>query len=129
MTRTDSLFVHTKLVRYASDEPRREKGQRARNGRGTPMHKWKAILFAGAASVFLIQPAQAQSEGESAPAADGADRQGGLGEIVVTARRQEERLQDVPIAVSVVSQEQMDQRGSFNPVDLVQRSEEHKSEL
>src|SRR3546814_3233579 len=74
------------------------------------MHKWKAILFAGAASVFLIQPAQAQSEGESAPAADGADRQGGLGEIVVTARRQEERLQDVPIAVSV-------------------RSEEHTSEL
>src|SRR3546814_12362809 len=84
------------------------------------MNKWKAVLGAGGAGVLLIQPAQAQSEGESAPAADGADRQGGLGEIVVTARRQEERLQDVPIAVSVVSQEQMDQRGSFNPVDLVQ---------
>jgi iron complex outermembrane receptor protein len=40
------------------------------------------------------------------------------GEIIVTARRVEERLQDVPISVTVFSQEQIQNRNIVNPSDL-----------
>lgn len=41
-------------------------------------------------------------------------------DIIVTARRSEERLQDVPIAVSVIMPDTIDAKGTFNPIDLVQ---------
>jgi iron complex outermembrane receptor protein len=41
-----------------------------------------------------------------------------LGEIVVTARRVEERLQDVPISMTVFNQDQIDNRNITNPTDL-----------
>jgi iron complex outermembrane receptor protein len=37
-----------------------------------------------------------------------------LGEIVVTAQKREQRLQEVPIAISVVSGDQLQARGGFN---------------
>jgi iron complex outermembrane receptor protein len=40
------------------------------------------------------------------------------GDIIVTARRIEERLQDVPISISVFSQEDLDKRNVTNAVDL-----------
>jgi len=46
----------------------------------------------------------------SAPAAETTSTEG-PGDIVVTARRREERLQDVPIAVTAVSAEALDSRG------------------
>lgn len=84
------------------------------------MKNWKAMLCAGTAGLMFAQPALAQDGGAASAPAEAETAGGGFDEIVVTARRQEERLQDVPVAVSVVSQEQMDQRGAFNPVDLVQ---------
>jgi outer membrane receptor protein involved in Fe transport len=55
----------------------------------------------------------------SAAAPAGADDQsGGLGEIVVTAQRREERLQDVPISVQVMDQASMDQNGTRNIDDI-----------
>lgn len=83
------------------------------------MQKWKSILFAGTASLMLAQPAFAyQSEVPAAPEA--TDSNVGLSDIVVTARRQEERLQDVPVAVTVLTPETLEAKGTFNPVDLVQ---------
>lgn len=41
-------------------------------------------------------------------------------DIIVTARRTEEKLQDVPVAVSVITPAKIEAKGSFNPVDLVQ---------
>jgi iron complex outermembrane receptor protein len=41
-----------------------------------------------------------------------------LGDIVVTARRREERLQDVPVAVTALSGEMLAQRGIVNVQDL-----------
>ncbi|WP_168854171.1 TonB-dependent receptor [Novosphingobium sp. ERN07] len=41
-------------------------------------------------------------------------------DIVVTARRTSERLQDVPVAVSIITPARIEAKGSFNPVDLVQ---------
>ena len=40
------------------------------------------------------------------------------GDIIVTARRSEERLQDVPISISVLSQEELNQRNIISTADL-----------
>lgn len=64
----------------------------------------KALLLSGVSSVILVAaaPSYAQTGAASRPAAeDGAPPQ--LEEIVVTAQRRNERLQDVPIAMSTVS--------------------------
>src|SRR5690554_589502 len=41
-----------------------------------------------------------------------------LEEIIVTARRREESLQEVPISVTVFNQEQLDARNIFNTSDI-----------
>ena len=59
----------------------------------------------GALAVAIASPAAAQD-------ADGAaaeERQGGVGTIVVTAQRRSEDLQDVPISVSAIGEEQLDE--------------------
>lgn len=60
------------------------------------------------------QPAQRTSEDPDKE----SEKQGELLEILVTATRREERLQDVPISVAAFSQEQMDQQGLRNIDDL-----------
>lgn len=61
----------------------------------------RSILMAGAASLALLMttPAFAQ-KADQAPAAETAENSG---EIIVTAQKRSERLQDVPLAVTVVS--------------------------
>jgi iron complex outermembrane receptor protein len=49
---------------------------------------------------------------------DESSQQGGLTEIVVTAQRREQRLQDVPIAVSAVSAETLAQANVTNVADV-----------
>ncbi len=72
----------------------------------------KAILNVGTilGGGFAL-PAHAQE------AASGTS-EAGAGDIVVTARRFEERLQDVPISVTVFNQEQIANRNIVNPADL-----------
>ncbi|HHX83305.1 MAG TPA: TonB-dependent receptor plug domain-containing protein, partial [Pseudomonadaceae bacterium] len=54
------------------------------------------------------------------PAAPVLAQQGmmALEEIIVTARRREERLQDVPVSMTVLNQQQMDNANIFNAADL-----------
>lgn len=54
----------------------------------------------------------------AAGADNGAANSGALDEIVVTATRREERLQDVPISVTAFSQEKLDSEGLKNIDDL-----------
>ncbi|AOH86790.1 TonB-dependent receptor [Sphingomonas panacis] len=71
-----------------------------------------SILLASAAAVPdapVAQPAAAQAQ----PATDG--------DVVVTARRREERAQDVPIAMSVIGSDQIDKTGAFNVNRLQQQ--------
>ena len=67
-----------------------------------------SILAATALATVLSVPAYAQSSD------DGIDG----GDIIVTARRTEERLQDVPISMTVFSQEQLTQRNIAVATDL-----------
>ncbi|HMO69864.1 MAG TPA: TonB-dependent receptor, partial [Novosphingobium sp.] len=62
-----------------------------------------------AATALASVPAHAQSSGEDGYAAN---------DIIVTARRREENLQDVPIAISAISQEALQQRQIGTELDL-----------
>jgi iron complex outermembrane receptor protein len=71
------------------------------------------LLGASALSAAAAVPALAQdAPGDSAPAATDS------GDIIVTARRTEERMQDVPISLTVYNQEQLDKRNIVNIGDL-----------
>ncbi|MCW3846711.1 TonB-dependent receptor [Sphingomonas sp. LB-2] len=75
----------------------------------------RTILFAGAAFAALTAvPALAQDT----PPADTQASEGYDGEIVVTARRREESLQDVPIAVTAFSGAALEQNGALDITDV-----------
>jgi iron complex outermembrane recepter protein len=68
----------------------------------------KTWMLAGVAAIALtVTPAWAQ---DAAPAAD----DGAPAEIIVTAQKRAERLQDVPVAVSVISGVALANRGGVN---------------
>ena len=72
---------------------------------------WRYISTCAALALVPCTEAYAQSGEASATA-------GGAGEIVVTAQRREESLRDVPISVSAVSSEMLDQAGVDNSREL-----------
>ncbi|HMO68750.1 MAG TPA: TonB-dependent receptor plug domain-containing protein, partial [Novosphingobium sp.] len=71
-------------------------------------YRKSTILAATALATVVTVPAFAQSS------SDGIDG----GDIIVTARRTEERLQDVPISMTVFNQEQLTQRNIAVATDL-----------
>ena len=73
------------------------------------------LLLASAA------PAAAADEADEVAAADEA-AEGGLTDIVVTAQKREENLQDTPISISVLSGEQMADRHVTSLLDLTDGS-------
>ncbi|MCW1431223.1 TonB-dependent receptor [Novosphingobium sp. JCM 18896] len=71
----------------------------------------KSCVYVGTAlGLSMAAPVFAQ-EADDAAAENGAD-------IIVTARRVEERLQDVPISITVFNQAQIDNRNVVNATDL-----------
>ena len=76
--------------------------------RQTIMTGVSALAFALAASSALAQTAEPQAEPQATT----------LDEVVVTARRTEENIQDVPVAVTAFSQEGLRQRGIETGTDL-----------
>ena len=64
-------------------------------------------------AALVASPASAQDAAQTAAPVDSADAPGG-NEIVVTARRREESLQEVPIALSVLDSRTLDAAGAFN---------------
>ena len=76
-----------------------------------------AALLSGAALAAFSAPAAAQDSVPETQADQSAD-QGG--EIVVTARRREERLVEVPIAVTAFSGEELTRRGALDLTDVAQ---------
>lgn len=83
------------------------------------MKALRLALFTGAVFCFSGS-ALAQDSGPAAPQAEDESGSVGSTDIIVTARRSNERLQDVPVAVSVLAPAVLEARGTFNPVDIVQ---------
>ena len=89
-----------------------------------------AMLFAGCALGALASPAAAQTVGDTddqavpiepgAEASEFPEEPGLDNTIIVTARRREERLVDVPIAVTSLSGEQLEKRGALDITDVGQ---------
>ncbi|HEX7858453.1 MAG TPA: TonB-dependent receptor [Sphingobium sp.] len=67
------------------------------------------LLTTSILAVGIAAPAMAQ---------EAPSRSIDTGDIVVTARRVEERLQDVPISITVFNQEQLDKQNVFSTKDL-----------
>jgi iron complex outermembrane recepter protein len=77
-----------------------------------------AAAVAAALGLCVASTTYAQTP-ESANAGAEPSRQGlELTEVIVTARRVEERLQDVPISITVFNQEQLTNRNVVNSADL-----------
>jgi iron complex outermembrane recepter protein len=99
---------------------------RANEGRMHIMLKTN-LLCATALALLAAVPALAQetsspptqSGGATSGTTQSADTDiGGIGDIVVTAQRQSERLQDVPISVSAFTAEALQSQQIENPLDL-----------
>jgi iron complex outermembrane receptor protein len=81
-----------------------------------------AMLIAGVSQLVFVQGAAAQvtlppqsgAQTPPTPLADG----GGLEEIVVTAQRRQEKLQDVPIAITALSANALAKQGTISTFDL-----------
>lgn len=80
----------------------------------------KAILLASAcalAPMAALAPTQAQALQQQTPAAPSEDQDrkaATVEEVIVTATRREERLQDVPLSITTLSQEELNERGIVN---------------
>ncbi|MBC2666983.1 TonB-dependent receptor [Novosphingobium flavum] len=72
-----------------------------------------AVALAAASSPAMAAEATAEQDS----AANQADN-GGIQDIVVTAQRRSERMQDVPIAVTAIGGEELKQRGIQSSADL-----------
>ena len=70
-------------------------------------HRFLRISLASTLAIVLATPAWAQESGTDTS-----------GDIIVTARRIEEKLQDVPISMTVLNQEQLDQHNIVSTADL-----------
>src|SRR3546814_3284984 len=99
-------------------------------------------IFAGdvARPVFLAlalsgaHPAVAQDSDPAVPAAEPPQeeaRASGVGDIVVTAQRRSENLQDVTVAISALGGDSIEKFGITAVLDIaaITRSEAHPSEL
>jgi iron complex outermembrane recepter protein len=70
-----------------------------------------AMITLAGTLVFVSSHAYAQSEGTSPSADESGPQQVGLGEIIVTAQKREQRLNDVGVTVSVASNVQLQSAG------------------
>ena len=72
-----------------------------------------ALLLCGASLAMPLWAAPAMAQGAAAEEASSND-------IIVTAQRRNEKLEDVPMTVAVVSQETLGQRGVNTVRDLAE---------
>jgi iron complex outermembrane recepter protein len=79
----------------------------------------RALAFLCASGVLMLICVGRSVAADSAPSAD-ADNSSQIGEVIVTARRREERAQDVPIAITALSAEAIEERHLETGVQLAE---------
>ena len=77
-----------------------------------------AVLLTGGAVISYAMPATAQTADIDPASVSQTGESGGA--IVVTARRREERLIDVPISVTAITGEELQRRGALDITDVAQ---------
>ena len=80
--------------------------------------KFNSFLLAGVAAVALF-PAAGARAADAAAAPQTAARQDTIEEIVVTARRTAENIQDVPLSVQAISGETLELKGTIDLQNLI----------
>jgi hypothetical protein len=82
-----------------------------------------AVTTGIAVLLSVASPAAETSAGTSAETADASDGdgRGGLQEVTVSARRREENVQDVPIPITTLSGNSLEDAGQYRLEDLNQR--------
>jgi iron complex outermembrane receptor protein len=104
----DTLAAQNGLVGRYRQLNRSGKGSGSKGRRCMALRALKTnLLLASVLTVTVAMPAFAQSNDNTA-----------TGDIIVTARRSEERLQDVPISITVLSQDAITKRNIYNGTDL-----------
>jgi iron complex outermembrane receptor protein len=78
----------------------------------------KQLFSLGVSAIALLFSAQAMAQ--DAPVPDKAGDGAGVGDIVVTANRREQRIQDVGLAISQFSGDDLRQAGATDSADLAQ---------
>jgi iron complex outermembrane receptor protein len=87
---------------------------------GTDAPRYEVKALAGAlAAMFAATLAQAQQPGASPPAKEDDPSQ--LGKVTVTATKREEPLQSVPVAITVISGDQLEQQNLNNVSTITQQ--------
>ena len=81
------------------------------------MNKSRYLIGAFWGAIAVASPAVAQQQPAAAPAADQAASEG-FGDIVVTAQRRAERLQDVPLSVTAVQGAALAEAGVGKATDI-----------
>jgi iron complex outermembrane receptor protein len=80
--------------------------------------KFHGFLLAGVAAVALFPTGGARAAAEGA-APQTASKQDTIEEIVVTARRREESIQDVPLSVQAITGEMLELKGTIDLQNLI----------
>lgn len=82
----------------------------------------RLLLLSSSAMIALPHAAMAQDIGDDSKAVQNADVESGdnFGEIIVTARKRNETLQDVPVAITAVTSAELS-RNAINGVDSLAR--------
>ena len=79
----------------------------------------KAFLATCLSTTMLMGWPAAAAAQETPPADDGTSGGGGIAEIVVTAQKRAQNLQDVPAAVSAIGGDALEARGINETSDLM----------
>ena len=82
----------------------------------------RAVLLSASALVTSIAMLPSAAIAQTAPAADDTKDDGGIEEIVVTARRTQETLQSAPVAVSVVTSAKIEEFGLTSIDDFAKQA-------
>lgn len=83
------------------------------------MRKQLRIFLAGGVAIAsLVQAAAAFAQDGGQIGQSSADDARGVGDIVVTAQRREQNLQDTPIAISAFSEEMLEARGVTDVINI-----------